>query len=41
MAGRVPPEGVTMRLVLAMAAVAAAVLVWRSRHGPEVWHSAE
>ncbi|MDA4103509.1 hypothetical protein MMON44395_18240 [Mycolicibacterium monacense DSM 44395] len=28
-----------MRFVLVLAAVAASVLVWRSRHGPEVWHA--
>jgi hypothetical protein len=29
-----------MKLVLLLAAVAAAVVVWRSRHGAEVWHTA-
>jgi hypothetical protein len=29
-----------MRLVLLSAAVAATVIVWRSRHGVEVWHVA-
>ncbi|MDT5183829.1 MAG: hypothetical protein QOI29_1987 [Mycobacterium sp.] len=29
-----------MRLVLLFAAVAVAVIVWRSRHGVEVWHAA-
>ena len=29
-----------MRLVVLFAAVAVAVIVWRSRHGVEVWHSA-
>jgi hypothetical protein len=29
-----------MRLVLLSVAVAAAVIVWRSRHGVEVWHVA-
>jgi hypothetical protein len=29
-----------MRLVLLLLAVAVAVLVWRSRHGAEVWHVA-
>ena len=29
-----------MRLVVLFAAVAAAVIVWRSRHGVEVWHAA-
>jgi hypothetical protein len=27
-----------MRSLVVLAAVAAAILVWRSRHGPEVWH---
>jgi hypothetical protein len=27
-----------MKLVLALAVVAVAVIVWRSRHGTEVWH---
>jgi hypothetical protein len=29
-----------MRLVLVLAAAAVAVMVWRSRHGVEVWHAA-
>jgi hypothetical protein len=29
-----------MRLVVLFVAVAIAVLVWRSRHGVEVWHAA-
>ncbi len=29
-----------MRLALLFAAVAVAVIVWRSRHGVEVWHAA-
>jgi hypothetical protein len=29
-----------MRLVLLFAAVAVTVIVWRSRHGVEVWHAA-
>ncbi len=29
-----------MRLVALFAAVAVAVIVWRSRHGVEVWHAA-
>lgn len=29
-----------MRLVVLFAAVALAVIVWRSRHGVEVWHAA-
>ncbi len=29
-----------MRLVLVLAAAAVAVIVWRSRHGVEVWHVA-
>jgi hypothetical protein len=29
-----------MRLVVLFAAVAVAVIVWRSRHGGEVWHAA-
>ena len=29
-----------MRLVVLFAAVAFALIVWRSRHGVEVWHSA-
>jgi hypothetical protein len=29
-----------MRLVVLCAAVAVAVIVWRSRHGVEVWHAA-
>jgi hypothetical protein len=29
-----------MRLVLLFVAVAVAVIVWRSRHGVEVWHAA-
>ncbi len=27
-----------MRWILVLAGVAVSVLVWRSRHGPEVWH---
>jgi hypothetical protein len=30
----------TLRLVFVLAAIAVAVLVWRSRHGVEVWHTA-
>jgi hypothetical protein len=30
----------TLRLVFVLAAIAVAVLVWRSRHGVEVWHAA-
>jgi hypothetical protein len=29
-----------LRLVFVIAAVAIAVIVWRSRHGVEVWHAA-
>jgi hypothetical protein len=29
-----------MRLLVVLAAVIVAVLVWRSRHGAEVWHLA-
>jgi hypothetical protein len=29
-----------MRLAVLFAAVAVAVIVWRSRHGVEVWHAA-
>lgn len=29
-----------MRLVVLFAAIAVAVIVWRSRHGVEVWHAA-
>jgi hypothetical protein len=29
-----------MKLVLLSAAVAVAVIIWRSRHGVEVWHAA-
>ena len=29
-----------MRLVLVLAAAAVAVMMWRSRHGVEVWHVA-
>jgi hypothetical protein len=29
-----------MRLVVLCSAVAIAVIVWRSRHGVEVWHAA-
>jgi hypothetical protein len=29
-----------MRLAVLFAAVAIAVIVWRSRHGVEVWHAA-
>jgi hypothetical protein len=29
-----------MRLVVLFAAMAVAVIVWRSRHGVEVWHAA-
>jgi hypothetical protein len=29
-----------MKLVLLLAAAVAAVIVWRSRHGAEVWHTA-
>ncbi len=29
-----------MRLVVLVAAVAVAVIIWRSRHGVEVWHAA-
>ena len=29
-----------MRLVLVLAAAAVAVMMWRSRHGVEVWHAA-
>jgi len=29
-----------MRLVVLFAAVTVAVIVWRSRHGVEVWHAA-
>jgi hypothetical protein len=29
-----------MKLVLLLAAIAVAVIVWRSRHGVEVWHAA-
>ena len=29
-----------MRLVLLLAAAAVAVIVWRTRHGAEVWHAA-
>jgi hypothetical protein len=29
-----------MRLVVLFAAVAVAVIAWRSRHGVEVWHAA-
>jgi hypothetical protein len=29
-----------MRLVVLFAALAVAVIVWRSRHGVEVWHAA-
>jgi hypothetical protein len=29
-----------MRLALLLAAVGVAVIVWRSRHGVEVWHAA-
>jgi hypothetical protein len=29
-----------MRLVLVIAAVVVATLVWRARHGVEVWHVA-
>jgi hypothetical protein len=29
-----------LRLVVLFAAVAVAVIVWRSRHGVEVWHAA-
>jgi hypothetical protein len=29
-----------MKLVLALAVAAVAVIVWRSRHGAEVWHQA-
>ena len=29
-----------MRLLLVLAAAVVAVLVWRSRHGVEVWHAA-
>jgi hypothetical protein len=29
-----------MRLVVLFAAVAIAVIIWRSRHGVEVWHAA-
>ncbi|MEN3317035.1 MAG: hypothetical protein V7643_436 [Mycobacterium sp.] len=29
-----------MRLVFLLAAVVVAVIVWRSRHGVEVWHAA-
>ena len=29
-----------MRLVLLLGAAAVAVIVWRSRHGVEVWHVA-
>jgi hypothetical protein len=30
----------TVRVVLLFVAVTAAVLLWRSRHGVEVWHVA-
>jgi hypothetical protein len=30
-----------MKLVVVLAAVLAAAVVWRSRHGAEVWHTAE
>ena len=30
-----------MKLVLVTAAVAAAVILYRSRHGVEIWHTAE
>ncbi|MCW1821625.1 MULTISPECIES: hypothetical protein [Mycolicibacterium] len=30
-----------MRFVLLAGIAAAAVIVWRSRHGEEVWHEAE
>jgi hypothetical protein len=29
-----------VKLALVLAAVAVAVIVWRSQHGPEVWHVA-
>jgi hypothetical protein len=29
-----------MKLVLLLAAAVVAVIVWRSRHGAEVWHTA-
>jgi hypothetical protein len=29
-----------LRLVFLLAAIAVAVIVWRSQHGVEVWHAA-
>jgi hypothetical protein len=34
------PEGCTVKLVLLIIAATAAVVVWRSRRGVEVWHTA-
>jgi len=30
-----------LRLVVVLAVIAAAAVVWRSRHGAEVWHTAD